>query len=78
MSRPKQEPKPEQSSKFIEAAKELGCSEDESGFDEIVKKVAKAPPPRQRHVVHASDCAVNDAPAQEPGACTCGASKAEQ
>jgi len=37
----------DQSRKFIEAAKELGCAEDESAFDEIVKKVAKAPPPRQ-------------------------------
>jgi hypothetical protein len=37
----------DQSRKFIEAAKELGCDEDEAGFDEIVKKVAKAPPPRQ-------------------------------
>ena len=36
-----------QSEKFIEAARELGCDENESAFDEIVKKVAKAPPPRQ-------------------------------
>jgi hypothetical protein len=36
-----------QSRKFIEAARELGCDEDESAFDEMVKKVAKAPPPRQ-------------------------------
>jgi hypothetical protein len=37
--------------KFIEAARELGCNEDESAFsafDEIVKKVAKAPPPRNK------------------------------
>jgi hypothetical protein len=33
--------------KFKEAARDLGCTEDESTFDEIVKKVAKAPPPRQ-------------------------------
>ncbi len=38
---------PSQSQKFIEAARELGCAEDESAFDEMVKKVAKAPPPRQ-------------------------------
>jgi hypothetical protein len=36
-----------QSEKFIEAAKELGCDEDESAFDEIVKKVAKAVPTKQ-------------------------------
>jgi hypothetical protein len=35
-----------QSQKFIEAARETGCDEDESAFDEMVKKVAKAPPPR--------------------------------
>lgn len=32
-----------QSEKFIEAARKLGYTEDESAFDEIVKKVAKAP-----------------------------------
>ena len=36
-----------QSDKFIEAARELGCDENESAFDAIVKKVAKAPPLRQ-------------------------------
>jgi hypothetical protein len=36
-----------QAQKFIEAASELGCDENESAFDEIVKKVAKAAPPRQ-------------------------------
>ena len=37
-----------QSDKFIEAARELGCDEDEFAFDEIVKKVAKAPQPQKR------------------------------
>ncbi len=36
-----------QSEKFEQAARDLGCAEDESAFDDIVKKVAKAPPPRQ-------------------------------
>ncbi len=36
-----------QSKKFIEAARDLGCAEDESALDDIVKKVAKAPPPHQ-------------------------------
>jgi hypothetical protein len=36
-----------QGKKFIGAAREPGCDEDESAFDEIVKKVAKAPPSRQ-------------------------------
>jgi hypothetical protein len=38
--------KPSQSDKFVEAARELGCDEDESAFDETVKKVAKGPPHR--------------------------------
>lgn len=36
-----------QSKRFIEAARKLGCDEDGSAFDGVVKKVAKAPPPRQ-------------------------------
>jgi hypothetical protein len=36
-----------QSRRFIEAARELGCDEDEAKFDEKLKKVAKAP---VRHV----------------------------
>jgi hypothetical protein len=36
-----------QSQKFIEAARELGCNESESAFDQIVKKVAKAAPTKQ-------------------------------
>ena len=36
-----------QPEKFEEAARELGCNEDESAFDEMIKEVAKAPPPRQ-------------------------------
>jgi hypothetical protein len=43
-----------QSEKFIEAARELGCTEDESTFDEIVKKVAKAPPPRKEEKAKAN------------------------
>jgi hypothetical protein len=31
-----------QSKKFIEAAREISCNEDESTFDDIVKKVAKS------------------------------------
>jgi len=30
-----------------EAIRELGCDEDESTFDEMVNKVAKASPPRK-------------------------------
>ncbi len=37
---------PEQSRRFIEAAKELGCDESEERFIETVRKVASAPPAR--------------------------------
>lgn len=30
--------------RFEEAARELGCSEDEEAFDKALKKVASAPP----------------------------------
>ncbi len=35
---------PEQSKRFIEAARELGCDESEERFIETVRKVASAPP----------------------------------
>jgi hypothetical protein len=35
---------PAQSKRFIEAAREAGCSEDEAVFDENLKRIAKAGP----------------------------------
>ena len=35
-----------QISKFVAAAKELGCGHDESAFDQTIKKIASAPPPK--------------------------------
>jgi ATP-dependent DNA helicase RecG len=40
---------PAREKKFIEAAHELGCDENESAFDEIVEKVGKVTTPRQDH-----------------------------
>ena len=37
--------KSDQSKKFIEAARDVGASEDADVFDAVLKKVAKAPPP---------------------------------
>jgi hypothetical protein len=34
-----------QSDRFIEAAREAGCSEDEAAFDEMMRKLTKAKPP---------------------------------
>lgn len=38
--------KEKQSYKFVEAARELGCAEDGDSFDETLKKIASAPPPK--------------------------------
>lgn len=37
---------PDQQRRFIEAAQEAGCSEDESAFDEALRRIAKAKPAR--------------------------------
>jgi hypothetical protein len=42
-------PKPrsaQQSKDFIEAARSLGCDDDEDAFDAKLKAVASAPPPK--------------------------------
>lgn len=38
-------PRSEQSQAFIKVARELGCDEDESHFEEALKKIAKHKPP---------------------------------
>ena len=38
--------KQKQKDKFIEKARELGCDEDEAAFDERLRKIAKAQPPK--------------------------------
>ena len=37
--------KAEQHRKFLDAARELGCSEDEGAFDKALKKIASEKPP---------------------------------
>jgi hypothetical protein len=44
-------PKPKkrtQHDRFIEAARQLDCDEDEKAFDEKLKKIAKATPKKDR------------------------------
>lgn len=36
---------PAQSERFIEAARELGCDEDEAAFDEKLKRISEQKPP---------------------------------
>mgnify|MGYP003652894203 CR=1 FL=1 len=62
----------EQMDRFKQAAKDVGADESEAAFEEKLKRIASAP----KSVVHASDCSEHDAPAFEPGPCTCGAAKA--
>ena len=40
------DPKP-QADKFRDLARELECDEDEKAFEEKVRKVAEAPPPKK-------------------------------
>jgi hypothetical protein len=61
--------------KFKRAARELETDDSEEHFNEKLGKIARAKP-EARAIVHASDCAVNNAPAMPPGPCNCGAEKA--
>jgi hypothetical protein len=45
LSRPRDDPE-QQSKRFIETARELGCDEDEAAFDEKLKRIATAKPNR--------------------------------
>ena len=36
----------EQHERFVEAARQLGCDEDEDAFNRVLRKVASAPPPK--------------------------------
>ncbi|MEJ0095398.1 MAG: hypothetical protein WDN46_18935 [Methylocella sp.] len=45
----------QQSDRFTEAARELGCDEDESHFDEKLKKVARHTPTKVPPVGHEKD-----------------------
>jgi len=31
---------------FVKAARELGCDENAEAFDQVLKKITKAPPPK--------------------------------
>ena len=37
----------DQSKRFIETARQIGCDEDEKAFDEKLKRIAKAKPKRE-------------------------------
>jgi|GEM_PF-4862919 len=39
-------PEAQQHREFVKAARELGADESEEAFDKVLKRVAKAPPPK--------------------------------
>jgi hypothetical protein len=67
-----------QSQKFKALARELECNTDEATFKANLTKIARRSPKADQAVVHASDCALHNAPALEPGPCDCGAIKAHK
>jgi len=46
VSKPEKAKDHEQYAKFREAARELGADEDDAHFDDALRKVASAPPPK--------------------------------
>ncbi len=63
-----------QADRFKQAAKDVGADESEAAFERVLKRIASV----AKSAVHASDCSEHDAPALEPGPCTCGATKARR
>jgi hypothetical protein len=63
---------PSQQSKLKQATHGLE-TEDSEKLGKIIRLQNEV-----RAVVHASDCAVYNAPAMPPGACTCGGEKADR
>ena len=45
----KKQSETEQSRRFIETARQLGCDEDEKAFDEKLKKIATAKPSKNQN-----------------------------
>jgi hypothetical protein len=45
-AKPKPSPDKNQSAKFRDAARELGCDEDEAAFEKRLRKIAKALAPK--------------------------------
>lgn len=56
------------SQRFIDLTDQSGADGNEDASDEKLKRIAQ-----KKKIQHASDCAVHNAPAMEPGRCTCGA-----
>jgi hypothetical protein len=67
--------RPIQLNEFKQAARELGTYNNEKRSNEKPTNIVRIKR-EARAVVHASDCAVYDAPAMPPEPCTCGAETA--
>lgn len=70
---PEEDPKT-QHERFKETAREHEADESGKAFESAFKKIV---PPRRKAQpkTHASDCAIYNAPASEPGPCDCGAER---
>jgi len=64
-----------QKNRFVEKARELGADESSEAFERLFSEVV---PPRYPKSEHASDCAIHNAPAYEPGRCDCHLARGEQ
>lgn len=73
---PKPDEKP-QHERFKEAAREHGADKNAEAFERAFGKIVppKKPQSKASAVTHASDCAIYNAPAIEPGPCDCGAER---
>ena len=65
-----------QHKRFKDTARNLECDESGESFERALRTVAQQP--KAKTAVHASDCALHNAPAFEPGACDCGGARDER
>jgi hypothetical protein len=57
---------PEQYRRFVEAARELGCDDDEERFAEVVRTVARAPVPSASEIKAGAKAARNAKTGRKP------------
>lgn len=64
-----------QHERFKETAREHGADESGKAFEKAFGKIVPTKPKTAQPKAHASDCAIYNAPASEPGPCDCGAER---
>lgn len=77
MTKSKKQEEPEEEAVIMERMKQglkrLLDTPPETHKEMVERRRGKRAVSKRREVVHASDCAMHNAPAYEAGACTCGA-----